>query len=169
MSQMTGHKQTIEGHEYTVYMLSPLVSHELLTDVAKMVGPSLGPAIDVVMGAVQNQSLANLMEQEIDPALFSRALSSLFDRLDKKTMRTLIDAMAGVTHIDGKPVADVFDFHFKGQLGAMYQWLAFAMRVQWGNCFGALASLLQRQGAEADVVPMASRSPSTSTGSSGGS
>ena len=131
MSQRDGVTESIDGHEYTVYMLAPMISHDLLTDVAKMVGPAQGPVIDT-------------------------------GGLDKKVLRDTINRKADMTHVDGKPLKPIFDEHFRGGLHVMYQWLGFAMKVQWGKSLSALGSVVTAQGAE--VAATESPSPSTSDG-----
>lgn len=138
MSQLDGETKDIDGHKYTVYMLPPMTSHELLVDVSKMIGPALGPLID---GAQQQSDGLNYR------ALFDRAAQALFSGLDKAVLRALIDKMSEVSHVDGKPLKPIFDGHFRGRLDWLYAWLAFAMKVQWGKPLSALTSRLGGQGA----------------------
>lgn len=156
MSQLDGETREIDGCTYTVYMLGPMVSHDLLVDVSKMIGPALGPVLDVLLpGAALGKDLSKL---ELDAGFFSRAASSLFSGLDKATLKSVINTLAEVTHANGKPLKPIFEIHFRGRLHVMYQWLAFAMEVQWGKCFSALGSVVQARGAM-----MGAESPSPST------
>jgi hypothetical protein len=159
MSQMDGETLELDGHKYTVYMLPPLASHDSLMDVAKMVGPALGPVFDVFLSSATGNKKP-LPEMELDTAFFSRAASALFGGIDKATLRRIIDQMAEVTHVDGKPLKPIFDAHFRGKLEAMYQWAGFAMKVQWGKSLSALVNAVRNRGAQ---VMGAAPSPSQAT------
>ena len=162
MSQNEGTTESIGGSEYTVYMLPPMISHDLLMDVAKMVGPALGPVFDTFFSDALKGGKANILDQAVSPEFFTKAAGALFGGLDKKVLREVIDKMTGVTHVDGKPLKPIFDMHFRGKLDVMYRWLAFNMQVQWGKSLGALGSIITTRGAEA--IATASQSPSTSDG-----
>lgn len=145
MTQFDGETRELEGNKYTIYMLSPMVSHDLLVDVSKMVGPALGPVMDVFLGgAAAGKDVANT---ELDAGFFSKAASAFFGGMDKATIRNVITTMAEVTHVDGKPLKGIFEIHFRGKLHVMYMWLAFAFEVQWGKSLGALVSTIQTKGA----------------------
>ncbi len=145
MSQFDGETREIDGNKYQVYMLGPMVSHDLLVDVSKMIGPSLGPVLDAFTNsAVSGKSV---LDAELDVNFFTKAAGSLFASLDKTTLRNVINAMAEVTHVDSKPLKPIFEAHFRGKLQAMYRWLAFAMQAQWGKCLSALVDNVQARGA----------------------
>lgn len=148
MSQQQGTTSKINEHEYTMYMLPPMASHDLFVDVLKMVGPSIGPVIDALLQGGKFE-LADFMQQELGADFFSKAASALFGGLDKKILRDCIKAFGDVTHVDDMPLAPIFDRHFQGELGAMYQWLLWGMRVQWGKSLSALGSVVVAQGAAA--------------------
>jgi hypothetical protein len=142
-----------------MYMLSPMISHELFIDVCKMVGPSLGPAIDALIKKfTPDSNLGGLLEQELSGDFFTKALTALFGGLDKKILRDTINAFKTVTHADGMALVDIFDAHFHGRLDALYEWLLWGMRVQWGKSLSALGKGLLARGAAAQVKSV---SPST--------
>ncbi|MCP4605066.1 MAG: hypothetical protein GY847_31840 [Proteobacteria bacterium] len=146
MSQESVETKTIEGIEYTVRMLPPMESNDLLMDVAQMIGPSIGPILDKFFGKA---SLEDALDQQVTPEFFAKAATALFGGLSKQTVRAVIEAMKKISLADNKPLAPVFDVHFMGKLDQMYAWLAFAMRVQWGKCFSALVQTMAVQGAAA--------------------
>ena len=165
MPQDQGPTEQIGDHEYMVLMMSPTPSFELLEDVSKMIGPSLGPVLDALWSGARGKKIdriADLLEADLDGEFFTRAARSLFGSIDKRVMRTVLDAMKDKTYVDGKPLKPIFEEHFRGKLDVMFKWLAFAMKVQWGNSLGALGGFMTARGAEA--VNMESQSPSTSTG-----
>lgn len=159
MSQHTPESTMIGEHKYEMYMLPPMTSHELFIDVCKMIGPSLGPAIDALIKKLTpDSSLNNLLGQELSGDFFTKALTALFSGLDKKVLRDTIVAFKTVTHADGIPLEGIFDAHFHGRLDALYAWLLWGMRVQWGKSLSALGKGLLARGAAAQ---MKSVSPST--------
>jgi len=156
MSQFNGETREIDGNKYTVYMLGPMVSHDLLVDLSKMVGPSLGPVLDVFANSLSSGKPT--LENELNADFFTKAASSLFASLDKVTLKNIINSMAEVTHVDGKPLKPIFEAHFRGKLQAMYKWLAFAMQAQWGKCLSALVDNVQARGADMANIVSLSRS-----------
>ena len=150
MSQKDEMSKRIGEHEYTVQMLPPLKSHDLLVSVTKMIGPSVGPLLDMLVSQAKPGSA--IMDQVVSPDFFGKAASVLFQELDNVVLHQLIDAMKEKTLVDGKPLKDIFDFHFLGKLDQMYLWLAHCMDVQWGKLLSALiseaVSKLVEQGAE---------------------
>jgi len=159
MSQMDGTSEVIDGQQYLVYMLPPMTSHDLLLDVVKMIGPALGPVFDVLFSDAVKKGKPEVLDQQVGPDFFTKAASALFSGIDKSVVRNVIDRMAEVTHVDGKPLKGIFEIHFRGRLDVMYLWLAFAMKVQWGKSFGVLGSVLGSQGAK--LTPQVFQSPNT--------
>lgn len=144
MTQQDGETREIDGCVYKVYMLHPMLSHDLLMDVAKMVGPALGPLFDGQ--AAEQKGTTN---DELVRNTFTKASAALFSGLDKSIVNKVITAFRAVTHVDGKKLEDQDNFvnQFKGKLHNMYAWIAFGMMVQWGKCLSALVSLKKDQGA----------------------
>ncbi len=148
MSQFDAETKEIDGEKYEVYMLPPMQSHDLLMDVAKMIGPALGPVLDKLFSG--GRSAGEVLDMEVSSEFFTKASSALFSGLDKKVLHDVIKALRSVTHVGGKKLDSVFDVHFKGRLDNMYKWLAFGMSVQWGKSFSALVSAVPvlQQGAK---------------------
>lgn len=163
MSQNTEAKTKIDGHDYVMYMLAPMVSHNLLMDVVRMVGPALGPALDALFGMAKEKKGADFLDLELGPEFFGKAAKALFEGLDKKVLENVIDAFKDQTHIDGKPLGPIFDIFYRGELGAMYKWIAWGMKVQWGKSFSALVTSIDIQGAISRMTA-GSPSPITSVG-----
>lgn len=149
MSQKVGTLQRIGEHDYTMYMLAPMISHDLFIDVLKMVGPALGPVVDALLKQGETKDLTGFLQQDLGVDFFTKAASSLFGGLDKKILAATIAAFRTVSFVDEKPLDGIFDEHFRGDLGGMYQWLLWGMRVQWGKSLSALGSAVVAQGAAA--------------------
>lgn len=145
MSQNQGINQTIDGKVYIMHMLPPLESNDLLIDVMKMIGPSLGAFFDSVSKGKGGFDF----ESELGPDFFTNAASSLFKSLDKTTVRNVINAFAKVTIVEGSGTLDqTLAIHFAGRLPALYKWIAWGMRVQWGGLASALRDFLPARGAD---------------------
>ena len=158
MSQMDCQERVIDGVTYSVYMLPPKTAMDLLVDIGKVVGPSVGTLVDA---ASSKGGAAALLEMSVTSEFFSKAASELFERMDKSVLRSVIDQLAKVSMADGVKLESTLDIHFRGKLGTMFKWLAFALQVQFGDFFNALGGA-SAQGTK--VTEMASRSPLTSTG-----
>jgi len=161
MSQTQPISTEIDGKTYTMYMLPPLRSHDLLMDVVKMIGPSLGPVFDVLF-ASNKKSGGEVLEQEIGPDFFSKAARTLFDSLSKGITKEIIFAFAEITQVDNVTLKPIFDSHFMGRLDVMYRWLAWGMGVQWGKPLSALVSGVSGQGAR--IIGQVFPSPKASNG-----
>lgn len=159
MSQKEGVTEVIDGKTYTMYMLPPMVSNDLLIDVAKMIGPALGPVVDYLVTGKKSDELSAVMDKELDSGFFTKVATSLSRELDKEVFTRVIQTFKQFTHVDGQPLDRIFDAHFRGELGAMYRWLAWGMRVQWGKCWSALGGVVSLPGAIVPPVPP-SKSPS---------
>jgi hypothetical protein len=170
MSQLTADTKRIGESDYLMRQLPPMQSHDLLMDVSKMLGPSLGPLLDTLF---VGKDAAAVMDMDIGPAFFTQAAVAFFKGIDKKVISNTISAFAKVSEVDGKPLHLILDDHFHGNLHEMYGWLAWGMSVQWGKSVRALVKGIASWGAEA-IAKMAAmqagtlNSPPISTGLSGG-
>ena len=164
MSQADPHAKTIGEHEFVMYMLPPMQSHDLLMDVIQMVGPGLGPVFDALGSKAKDKALSDLLSEDLTSDFFTKAAETLFSGLRKDVLEKSIKALRKVTQIDGKSLDSTFDLHFLGRLDLMYQWLIWGFQVQWGKAFGALLGGIGQQGAVGIPRFGKSPSPSTSTG-----
>src|SRR3990172_7037863 len=104
MSESDGVKESIDGTEYTVYMLDPTVALRLLRRILGVVSPALG----ALAGASDK---AGLVERGT-PELFSRIASELFDRFDENLLDDVVQKLGDVSMIGGKRVSEVSAMHF---------------------------------------------------------
>jgi len=153
MSQQDGVTKIIGEHEYTMYMLPPMLSNDLLIDVLKMSGPSIGKGLDAILGSDNvDVSNFNLEDLEIPKDFFTDVIGGFLQSLEKEVFNNVMNTFKKVTlvkdvgQLDG---AGVFDVHFMGELDKMYKWVAFGISVQWGKSLSALieggSSLIPRQ------------------------
>ncbi len=153
MSQADYETTTIEDVQYRVRMLDPLVSNDLLLDVLAAVGPALGA---LAPQAIDKGIDGFLDDDDAGPAV-ERAIAHLVKGLDKAKVRELINTMASVTEFstDGSKwprLQGTFTIHFRGELGRMYKWLFFAMKVQWRPFFRGAGSRTDLAGRISDLL-----------------
>jgi hypothetical protein len=127
--------ETIDGHTYRVTMLPVSKGRRLLAELFKVAGPALGDLASAAAGAkgvseVKVESLAG-------------ALRQLADRLEPAFLDRLCEELAASTQLvlDGGaravPLKQEMEFHFAGRYGAMFKWIAFALKVNYADFFGA--------------------------------
>lgn len=155
MAQHDGETLDIDGHTYTVFKLDPLVASDLLVDLGGILGPTIASlGLDAVAKdtkAALSAALAgtgdsdNPLLDKVGPGL-ERAVLAFFQRYSKAQQRELINTLMRVTHIGtgekSAPLERVFSAHFRGRIGPMYQWLGFALQVQYKDFFSSLKSVI---------------------------
>ena len=154
MSQSAEHTTTIDGIGFESKMLDPWIANEILHDLFHIVGPSIG---DVMAGIADGKESAEDLEKraqglakEIDPmdqkvngAMLSSAVTGLFDRMTATQTRDIMEKLAGVTLLTaGGRLSDTFSIVFMGKLGTMYKWAGWSLGVQFGNFFGSMPAAI---------------------------
>ena len=157
MSQTDLQTRTIDGVKYGVYMLPPKLARKILVRIFQVLGPSAGEAF-------------KREEQEILAAI-GPILATLADRLNDDDLDWMMGELAKVSTVELEPgkapsLGQIFDNHFRGRIGRMFKWFAFAVEVQYADFWSGSESGLSGLFSMAKAA-MASPSPSTSTGSSG--
>jgi hypothetical protein len=158
-------KTTINGTGYKVTQLPYKLGHKLLLRLYKVAGPALA---DTFAHAPEG-SLAEVQVRDVAPAL-AAALKGLAEQLHEADFDFAVETLAEYTQISSEPdkwipLKSQMEFHFAGNYAELFQWLGFALKVNYGGFIGergALAALLAR-------VKKASQSPNTSIGDSTGS
>lgn len=159
MSQKEGVTKVIGEHEYTMYMLPPLVSNRLLIKLGKLVSPALGALLDAFSGS-KGFKIDELLDSSVESTKFSRAVKELTENLEDTSLDPFIENLRKVTHVKGFGELDkVFDEFFRGGLDEMYKWLFWGMAVQWGKSFGVLVGMTGDR--DAGTPPKTLQSPST--------
>lgn len=138
MSQLDSQTKIIDGVTYTVAMLDPLAANDLLIDIMHVVGPSLGAGVGAFAGAFTDGD-GDGLDTKADPLMLEKAISGFFERCTKQKLRETIDVLARVTTVEISSktpcLQTILAEHFKGKLGKMYEWLAFAIQVELGDFF----------------------------------
>jgi len=127
--------KVIDGCTYTVQMLPGTKAWKMGLRLAKMLGPSLGKAIDGAEGDLQK-----LMNTQLDSSFLSDAITMLAERIEEVEVELIVQQLAEVTLVDGKPLKTIFDLHFQGNPVGVVKWLAFAIKTNFGPFSQGLAS-----------------------------
>lgn len=159
-------RKTIDGFEYTILMLDPLEASDMLVDLNKMLVPTMAVAAGAVAstpgGIKEMLDGKGAMGASVGKAI-SQGLVTFVEALDKQTLRSWIDTLSRVTsvRIDGKDpqLNNVFNNHFRGRLGAMYKWLAFALEAQFSDFLSSFKDAIGHVVRQAEVLSSPSTSP----------
>ncbi len=116
------------GHVFEVSMLDPETAMDLEIDLLKTLGPSVA---EMAGEGLSEAALTNGLRP---------ALLALIQNMDKATLRSTCKTLEGVTRIasvDGKPsaLANVSKLIFLGKTKLRWQWLLFALEVQFSDFF----------------------------------
>jgi len=129
MTQKTSQIKTIGGHKFEVFMLPPFEAQDVIIDIGNVLAPALGAAATAFASA----KVGSVLDIDVDNPHISSGIAKLMQGLTKDKMRDLVHTMADVTHCDGTPLPGVMDEVFRGDLPLMYQWLWFALEVNFKN------------------------------------
>lgn len=162
---ITSHERVIGGTTFRVVVFGAKQGRSVLLRLLKMVGPSLGSFVG---------GLGRGAGKDADAAValgIGEAMHELAARLAQSEVEGILDELAKHTVVvlpgDKEPrLSDVFDDLFAGRYQDMVAWAAFALEVNYAGFFGGSGpgGLLSRL---MTLIPQASPSPSTSTGTSG--
>jgi hypothetical protein len=146
MSQNEGQTKTIDGDTYRVMLLDPFVATDMLADLGEVLGPSLAALASSLGGEDQIKAIVDGTGSEALSfgVTLERAVTEFFKRFSKAKQREVINTLAKVTTVvkgvgEEPSLERVFAVHFRGRIGALYQWLGFALQVQFQDFFSSLA------------------------------
>lgn len=166
--------RVIGGRRFTVHQLPFGQSRDLLVVLGRVIGPALSGA--AASGGAQlatGDSLGGL-------GALATGLGGLLERLDPEQLDRIQDALSRHTFVELSPgkapsLADVtLEAVFSGALEQYFEWLYFALEVNYAGFFGALRAAVAKRlggdkGAPQDETRSGSSSPPDSIGRSTGS
>lgn len=147
--------RVIGEHTYRVTQLPVSKGRRLLAQLFKVLGPSIGelakdarPVADPSLGSLGRGTLAD-------------AVRAFADRLEPELLDVLSEQMAAQTQLvlNGGarviPFAPELEFHFAGRYDEMFQWIGFALEVNFGSFFHVLRDGVAQMGLrkEAPATP----------------
>lgn len=135
--QTDSKKETIDGVEFEVFMLPPKVGRDILVDMSRVIAPALGALADAKGGLL---ALMNSEVGDISASRFQSLASALADKLDKKMLDEHMRHLVEVTAVNGVPLSKTFDLQFRGRIGLMLKWYAFALRTNFADFIETLGN-----------------------------
>lgn len=149
--------------KYTVTQLPYSIGHKLLLRLYKVIGPAVAEAFANAPD-LKDSAIGDLPLQKIGPAL-GAAAGRLAQDLSESDFDYMVDTLAEYTliEVDGKTKklsADEREFRFAGNYLELFQWIGFALRVNFLGFSNGRDVLTQ---ALARAREMAAQSQSQST------
>ena len=130
-------ESTIDGEQYEFCQLPARQSLKLLTRLMRIVGPTLGTAVNGI--ASGGLDIESVLDADID---FSSIVTALCDRLDENEVTAIVDELLSqVIHQGRGELSKVFDAHFSGRLPHLFKVLGRALQVEYGNFLAELPDL----------------------------
>lgn len=137
---------------YTVGMLAPTPALALLTELVKTLGPALSPVFANV-GSLSKFLESNVEDVKTD--FLGEAVTALCTTVNEQALDRIIKTLCRVTTVDGVPLDKVYELHFaKEGLGALFQLLPFALRVQYDDVFTVLGSAIKSAPRHLPTAPL---------------
>jgi len=158
MTQKDSQTRNIGAYKFEVFKLPPFDAQDVLIDIGHILAPALGKAAT----AIGSMSVESALDMDVDDPRISTGIAALMQGVTKEKMRELINTMAKVTHCNGQPLVRTMDEVFRGDLPLMYQWLWFAMEVNFKNFTDWLGTAIT--GVTGMVKAAQSQSTSKNTG-----
>lgn len=140
-------RQTVTSHEirgfkYSVRQLPATVGRRLSLQLARAVLPALTSLLDGAPGG-SKQSVGQLIGAQLKPDVLRQAVQTALSALPDAQMDDIIGLLAEHTDVygpgfgdAGAPLSSHFAEHFAGRYRAMFEWLWFALKVNFADFFG---------------------------------
>lgn len=136
---------------YRVTQLGVTPGKKLLVRLVKLIGPVIAKGAD---GASESVSLRG-------PGL-ARMILEFCERLTLEDLDEFCSVLSAQTEYsvgDGRwlVLKNQFELHFAGKYDELFQWLAFALEVQFGGFFSVLGGLRDRHASQEAAYPSSSQ------------
>jgi hypothetical protein len=142
MAQTDYQEKTIGGVLFRVSMLDPFTAGDMANDLGRVLSPLLGSA----MGLKDLQSIMNSEATPEQMSAIQTGLQAFFAGFNKQQQREFMKTLASVTVVkvgNGMlPLDSIFETQFQGKIKDMYEWLVFALKVQFSDLFKGLGSAM---------------------------
>lgn len=166
-------EKKIGEHTYRVRYLPPSKVLKIFSSLFKMLAPAFGKLVD---GSLKDgANVSDVLNREIKNISIGAAVEALVERWDDANVEALIRDLAIYSEVstDGQrwpSVKDVYEVHFTGRPKELFEWVYFALEMQFKDFFPASGgSVLEKGLSLLNSGPMsASPSMSKSDGSYGG-
>lgn len=144
------HETMIDGHRYQMTDLPTTPGYRLFYRLAQKLIPAFSAFKDAAVSAFRKAggNTASLLDQEIDLGLMLQAAEVLTTQLSEADLDYAVSTLkeqcqVGINGSDKTiPLVGVFEMHFSGDIGGFIKWLAWGLKVQFGNFPNAFSSLI---------------------------
>jgi hypothetical protein len=131
-------------------MLDPLTATDMVADLGFIFGPSIGALGGALLKSDGSaaESFKRLMDEggEGLGGALEKAVLEFFARFDKVKQREFINTLADVTYLKQGDkeikLSSVLTVHFRGRVAALYKWLGWALKAQFGDFFSPLETAI---------------------------
>lgn len=120
--------KVIGGVTYEVYPLGFGQARSLFVRLFRVAGPAVA---QTVMAAAQGGGLGDLGDKDV-----MTAVEAMADRLTEEDFKYVCDVLANQTMVSGAgKLSEVEENHWRGRFAEMFQWLGFALQVNYAGFF----------------------------------
>lgn len=151
-------KTIINGYRYEMTMLGATASYRLFHRLLKMFGPSVGAFMEATSGGLDSVDISSDVVVRGIRTLTSSISEEDFDYLVAQMREETFVSVDNVHLEKTIPLRTCFELHFSGEIGSLFQWLYWSLKVQYGTFTDAFANFKSLSGGE-DTQAASSPSP----------
>lgn len=155
MREIKAKEKTIGAYKYRVTPMGVGKGKALLVRLIRLMGPSIAEAVRAVAadgGSVSKMSIGVL----------APSIGDVCERLNDDDLAFAVGTLAEETELSEgggfAKLAPLVEYHFRGAYDELFQWLAFALEVNYGSFLAVARNLGAVPG---DPTTSPSKSPST--------
>lgn len=131
-------EKLIGEHTYFVTQLGALQGRKLLRRLVAIAGPALAELVKELPPASKDGRGFDL--GALNLSTVGAAVEALTERMTEEELEHVCNVLAARTEVQldperRVPLQSIFDVHFAGRYSAMFQWLAFALEVNFRDFF----------------------------------
>lgn len=146
MARKSQKSSVIDGYQYRVRQFGATEGMQVLTSLTKILAPSAAHFVPG-LGQDTEMSVDLLMSSNISTDVLSSAVERLAVNLTSESVADVVSRLA--THTDifgpgfgdqGAPLDTHYDDHFAGRYKALFSWILFALKVNFGSFLQGLGT-----------------------------
>lgn len=124
--------RTIDGETYGVRAFPAKTGMLTGIKLGKLLGPFLA-------------ALPGMAKESTNSPEFSKALESLFERMEDDDVVALVDKLLSYTEREGKPLGATWNVDYAGKLGTLFKIIKFAVEAQFGSFLQGFAKTAEAE------------------------
>lgn len=144
--------KVIGDNKYTVQTLNVDAGMDVFGKLIQCFGPTLGAIGQGMLkgGVDPNELISNKKKLDLSKVDIKGAFQLFASNYNTPDMKFILKKLAEVTTVEGPEtenhptnMTQIYDYHFAGDMGGLFQWAKFALEVQFGNFLGEFMSAEQ--------------------------